>query len=96
MQVHVAYHQVDHSQAFDKFVIEKLNRMKRFFKGNEDIDCVVAKDGKNFIVSLHYKGHGIDKFVRVKSANIYKSPSLGVEKLKNVMRDLKSKKSSHL
>ncbi|EQC49209.1 putative ribosomal subunit interface protein [Bacteriovorax sp. BSW11_IV] len=96
MQVHVAYHQVDHSLAFDQFVMEKLNNMKRFFKGNEDVDCVVAKDGKNYIFSLHYKGHGVDKFVRVKSNNVYKSAALGVEKLRNVIRELKSKKASHL
>lgn len=95
MKVQVAYHGVDHSQALDFFVKEKLDRAKKLFSRASDVDCVVARDGNNYSFSLYYKGHGLDEHVRAKGNSVHRSVSEGVHKLKNRLRDFKSKKHSH-
>jgi len=95
MKVQVAYHGVDHSDALDFFVKEKLERAKRFFNRSSDVDCVVARDGNNYSFSLHYKGHGLDEYVKAHGQSVYHSVSEGVLKLKRKLRGFKSKKVSH-
>jgi len=92
MQVNVAYHQVDHSQALNEYVLEKISKLNKFIEDkNVPVNWVLSKSGGQFDASIHVHLYGKEHHVSAESNNIYKSVSKAVAKLKSKLSLNKAK-----
>ncbi len=92
MQVKVAYHQVDNSDALNQFVEDKISKLNKFIENkNLPVNWVLSKNGSNFDASVHIHAFGKDHHVSAESKNVYESVSMAADKLKSKLSSVKAK-----
>lgn len=87
MKVNIAFHNVDHSDALQKFIQEKSQHIHKLLWRGEDLDWVIEHDAVNFSPKLKLKLN--DKMISISASarNAFSAVNEVIEKAKRVIRD---------
>jgi len=73
MMVDIKFHNVDHSDALEGFVIEKSTKMERFLRSGGKLQWVIDFKGKLFSPALNVLFHGKSWHLTAASASPYEA-----------------------
>lgn len=92
MNAKVSFHNVDHSEALQKFILKKSEKLANLFWKGEDLSWVVEKDADSFRPVLNLKLRDKKVPVWAKSHNPFKAVNKVLRKAEKLV--VKSHKKS--
>ncbi len=93
MNAHVSFHNVDHSDALQKFIEEKSIKLARKIRKSENFSWVVDRDAKAFRPILKLKLVDGIKPVSAKSHNAFKAVNIVFDKAMKLIQKSHQKHS---
>lgn len=91
MRIDVSFHNVDHSDALERFIRAKSQSLGRFMKDSDHLRWVVGFSGKSFEPPLDMVLDGKPRIVKSAADNAFKAVADILEKSKRLLRDRHSK-----
>jgi ribosome-associated translation inhibitor RaiA len=85
MNAKVSFHNVDHSEALQKFILEKSKKLSNLFWKGEGFSWVVEKDADSFRPLVNLKLRDKKVQVRAESHNPFKAVKLALRKAEKLV-----------
>jgi ribosomal subunit interface protein len=73
MNVQIAFHNVDQSNALRKYIELKAERLNKFLKRNESIQCLIEHDSRYFSSRLNLRLIHKKISISSKASNVFKA-----------------------
>ena len=95
MTVKVSFHQVDHSDALESFVVKKSSQLKRFLNDSEQLNWVIDFKDKLFKPNLNMSLNGQMVSVNSKAQDAFIAVNEVFSKAKNLLRKRHGRRVNH-
>lgn len=83
MNYNLSYHHVDHSNAFDSFVAQKVEHMHKLLNRVGSLEFVADKNGRDFSFSAHLKANKKEFYFKSNAENIYEAAAKVMARMRN-------------
>ena len=93
MNVNVSFHNVDHSDALERFIRSKSESLSKFLHGSDHLRWVVGSSGDKFEPHLDLVLSGKNELVKSAADNAFKAVVDVIEKSKRLLRDRHGRRS---
>jgi len=97
MKITSSFKQLEHTEALDKKIESKSQKLKKYFDGNFDVQwtCYVRDDGAH-CAEIKLRGPSFEYHASANSDQLYKTLDLAVNKIEKQIHKKKDKWKKHI
>jgi putative sigma-54 modulation protein len=96
MNIHMAFRQMDATDALKTHINEKSEKLRKFLNGQVECMWTCFVDGDRHVAELHVQGPHIDHFAQARTPDLYQSIDEVVDKVEKQLRKHKEIVKDHL